>query len=102
MTRLVSAWNSFARNGKPVIPDFDIDWPLYKAESSKLTYLRPGNYTIARDPSRNSCELWRPFLLKKGNSTTPSPQISSVSKTGQTKTPQNPQISNSLKPQEKV
>ncbi|CAN7980056.1 unnamed protein product [Ixodes pacificus] len=101
MTQLVSAWNSFTRNGKPVIPDSDIDWPLYKAESSKLTYLRSGNYTIARDPSRNICELWRPFLLKKGNSTSSSPQTSSLSKTGQTKTPQNPQISNSLKPQEK-
>ncbi|KAG0426270.1 hypothetical protein HPB47_026608, partial [Ixodes persulcatus] len=49
---------------KPVIPDSDIDWPLYKAESFKLTHLRPGNYKIARDQSRNICELWRPFLLK--------------------------------------
>ncbi|KAM7315219.1 putative acetylcholinesterase [Ixodes scapularis] len=77
MRRLVSTWNSFVRNGKPVIPVPGIDWPLYKAESSKLLYLRPGNYTVARDSSRDICELWRPFLLKKMKSTaslhTPSP-----------------------------
>ncbi|CAN7999496.1 unnamed protein product [Ixodes hexagonus] len=77
MTRLVSTWNSFIRNGevlqvirkyfrrKPVIPFPGVDWPLYTKESSKLMYLRPGNYTIARDPGRDVCELWRPFLLQK-------------------------------------
>ncbi|EEC08527.1 acetylcholinesterase, putative [Ixodes scapularis] len=65
MTQLVAAWNSFVRNRKPVIPLPGIDWPLYKPESPKLMYLRPGNYTIARDPLRDACELWRPFLLQK-------------------------------------
>ncbi|EEC10917.1 acetylcholinesterase, putative [Ixodes scapularis] len=99
MRRLVSTWNSFVRNGKPVIPVPGIDWPLYKAESSKLLYLRPGNYTVARDSSRDICELWRPFLLKKMKSTA-SLQTPSPSKTVNKMYTQMPDITNRLTPQE--
>ncbi|CAN7980055.1 unnamed protein product [Ixodes pacificus] len=62
-------------------------------------YLRPGNYTIARDPWRDACELWRPFLLQKAKSTTPLPQTPSLPKTMNKKSPQNPHTTNQLTPQ---
>lgn len=96
MTQLVSTWNSFVRNGKPVIPVPGSEWPLYKTESAKLMYLRPGNYTSARDPGRDFCELWRPYLLKKGDFTTTSKP--SLPKTVKKPSPEKPLTTNRLKP----
>ncbi|XP_077484532.1 uncharacterized protein LOC144094479 [Amblyomma americanum] len=66
MKELVSAFHSFARTGKPVIPHPHVEWPEYTKESRRVLVLKPNNYTIVRDTKRERCELWKPLLYKSG------------------------------------
>ncbi|KAM7315218.1 putative acetylcholinesterase [Ixodes scapularis] len=63
-------------------------------------YLRPRNYTVARDPSRDNCELWRPFLLKKADFTAPDTQTDSPTKSVNRTPQQKTQIRHRLTPQD--
>ncbi|KAM7315222.1 acetylcholinesterase-1 [Ixodes scapularis] len=65
MKQLVSAWATFVKHGKPVIPVPGVDWPLYTSDNPKLLYLQPNNYTVAPDPHREACKLWKPLLYRK-------------------------------------
>ncbi|XP_040360860.1 acetylcholinesterase-1 [Ixodes scapularis] len=65
MKQLVSAWAAFVKHGKPVIPVPGVDWPLYTSDNPKLLYLQPNNYTVAPDPHREACKLWKPLLYRK-------------------------------------
>lgn len=66
MKEIVSAWNSFARTGKPVIPH--VEWPEYTKGNPRLLMLRPNNYTVVQDMKRERCKLWKPILYKSDES----------------------------------
>ncbi|XP_037574794.2 acetylcholinesterase-1-like isoform X1 [Dermacentor silvarum] len=68
MKEVVSAWNSFASTGKPVIPHLNVDWPEYTMGNPQMLVLKPNNYTIVQDTKRERCKLWKPVLYKSDDS----------------------------------
>ncbi|KAH7952437.1 hypothetical protein HPB52_023458 [Rhipicephalus sanguineus] len=65
MKEVVSAWNSFARTGKPVIPHPNVEWPEYTTGNPQMLMLKPNNYTVVQDMKRERCKLWKPVLYKR-------------------------------------
>lgn len=81
MQNLARAWATYIKNGKPVIPTGDVDWPMYTADNPELLHIQLHNYTIVRDKEREVCQLWRPILYRKGEGNSPLPVAPSTPST---------------------
>lgn len=62
----MGTWGSFVSKGKPSIPLTDEQWPSYTNARQDIVQLMPFNYTIKLDKSQDKCELYRPFMIRKG------------------------------------
>ncbi|XP_077563339.1 acetylcholinesterase-like [Haemaphysalis longicornis] len=64
MKEVVSAWASFVRTGKPVVPHPNVEWPKYTEDTRRLLVLKPNNYSVIQDPTDEWCQLWKPLFYK--------------------------------------
>ncbi|KAH7946345.1 hypothetical protein HPB49_023406 [Dermacentor silvarum] len=77
MRQLMGMWGSFVSTGKPSIPLRDDEWPSYTKTRQDILELMPFNYTIKLDKSQDKCELYRPFMIRKGAGKKPPLRIAS-------------------------
>ncbi|XP_077524779.1 acetylcholinesterase-1-like [Amblyomma americanum] len=81
MRQLMETWGSFVRRGKPSIPLTDDQWPRYSTSRQDIVQLMPFNYDTKLDKSQEKCELYRPFMIRKGSGKKPPLRIVSPGNT---------------------
>ncbi|KAL1425365.1 hypothetical protein MTO96_019251 [Rhipicephalus appendiculatus] len=65
MADMVAAITAFARTGKPTVPLSNDSWPLYTSANPEYVNVELNGPTKRLGPSRDICNVWRRFLVKK-------------------------------------